>query len=216
MNTTFETRSLSPPLASGKHPSSRLAVRSCSAIWAADRFLINGIVPVKQNLQLKEQPACDDTQRVPRLRDVSDPSTGMNTVSAVNPSPTSISHFTVPSLESCLVTTLPVETWNPCSWRSALLSCDTDKSSRLCAPWRCTSTATFSASCDDSPSWANTSRSRPFGVPTRSLPTEAVPHVGALRATRVRWRRREVARSGSVDERCLRGVAPASHVAAGL
>ena len=60
---------------------------------AGVRLRLKPCLPVEQNAQSSAQPACDETQSVPRS------SSGMKTVSIALPAPTSSSHLRVPSAE---------------------------------------------------------------------------------------------------------------------
>src|SRR6266513_1927341 len=48
--------------------SARLACQSWPMISATDRFRLKPCLPVEQKAQSSAQPACEDTQRVPRYR----------------------------------------------------------------------------------------------------------------------------------------------------
>src|SRR4051812_43448145 len=102
--TTFETGfgdvALLPSSRDGRPSASissnRLfATHTCPMISPTRKSRLNPWRPVEQNLQSRAQPTCDETQSVPRS------SSGMNTVSMPLPTPTSKSHFTVPSAERC-------------------------------------------------------------------------------------------------------------------
>ena len=80
-------------------PSRCRSRRSANHTWATisqvRRLRLNPWCPVEQKRHPTAQPACEDTHSVPR------PVSGMNTVSTASPPPTSNSHLTVPSDDTC-------------------------------------------------------------------------------------------------------------------
>src|SRR5690606_3697624 len=94
MNTTFVTRRCPAAVESPSYcPSARFACRSWATISSVRKLREKPCLPVEQKAQLTAQPACVDTHRVPRSV------SGMKTVSIAFPSPTSSSHFRVPSAD---------------------------------------------------------------------------------------------------------------------
>src|SRR3954471_2441036 len=86
------------------------ANQSCATISPVVRLREKPWWPVEQKRQPTAQPACEDTQSVPRS------SSGMKTASTALPSRTSNSHLMVPSAEMCWVMTASA------SMRAAVLS----------------------------------------------------------------------------------------------
>jgi hypothetical protein len=58
-----------------------LATCTCRTISSASKLRSSGLVPVAQNVQLRVQPACDETHNVPTASSAD--LEGMNTVSTV-------------------------------------------------------------------------------------------------------------------------------------
>ncbi len=81
----------SPPAAA---PNARLACHNWPMISAVVRFRLKPWRPVEQNAHSSAQPACEETQSVPRS------SSGMNTVSTALRLPTSNRNLRVPSADS--------------------------------------------------------------------------------------------------------------------
>ena len=93
--TTLVIGRCSSPSPWGEGRSRWFATHTCPMISATVRSRLKPWRPVEQNLQSRAQPTCEETQSVPRS------SSGMKTVSMPFPTPTSNSHFTVPSAERC-------------------------------------------------------------------------------------------------------------------
>ena len=98
MNTMFESRRSS--LGEGHSPSSSRATWTWATISAAVRLRTRGWVPVWQKVQFSVQPTWLETHRAPDR-----PTSGMKTVSTSTPGAMRISHFRVPSTETCRSTT---------------------------------------------------------------------------------------------------------------